>query len=73
MRSERLRVLRAELQADLETFDRLEGKYRAIKAKLARIEPDEFDYIALAHVITNLYRLMENCFFRTAKCLGNAW
>lgn len=49
----------------------LEGKYELLKAKLSRIEPDEFDYAALAYTIVNLYNVMENYFGRVAKCFEN--
>ncbi|MDW7710807.1 MAG: hypothetical protein SCH98_10055 [Deferrisomatales bacterium] len=71
MRSERLRVLRAEMLDDAEAFERLVGKYEGMKRKLARIEPDEFDYVGLAYTIVNLYSLMENYFLRVAKCFEN--
>jgi hypothetical protein len=71
MKSERLRVLRAELRADITTLGSLVEKYGLIKAKLSRIQPDEFDYAALAYTIVNLYNLMENYFSRVAKCFEN--
>jgi hypothetical protein len=71
MRSERLRVLRAELNADAELLGRLVEKYGFAKRKLAGIEPDELDYAGLAYTIANLYSLMENYFLRIAKCFEN--
>lgn len=71
MRSEGLRILQAELRADMTALDTLHEKYDLIKAKLLRIEPDEFDYVALAYTIVNLYNVMENYFSRVAKCFEN--
>lgn len=71
MKSEKIRTLKAELLADRELLDELEGKYRLIHAKLAAITPDEFDYVGLAYTIVNLYNLMENYFLRIAKCFEN--
>ena len=71
MKSDKLRILKAELRADMVVLDELEGKYRLIHAKLAMIQPDEFDYIGLAYTIVNLYNLMENYFLRVAKCFEN--
>ena len=71
MKSDNLRTLKAELRADMVVLDELEGKYRLIHAKLAMIQPDEFDYIGLAYTIVNLYNLMENYFLRVAKCFEN--
>ena len=71
MKSERVRVLKAELLADRELLNELVGKYRLIHAKLAAIEPDEFDYAGLAYTIVNLYNVMENYFVRVAKCFEN--
>ncbi len=71
MKSDKLRTLKAELLADMAVLDELEGKYRLIHAKLASIQPDEFDYVGLAYTIVNLYNLMENYFFRVAKCFEN--
>lgn len=71
MNSERVRTLKAELLADRELLDELEGKYRLIHAKLAAITPDEFDYVGLAYTMVNLYNLMENYFLRIAKCFEN--
>ena len=71
MKSDRLRTLKAELAADMAVLDELEGKYRLIHAKLAAIQPDEFDYVGLAYTIVNLYNLMENYFLRVAKCFEN--
>lgn len=48
MKHERLRTLKAELLADRDLLEELVGKYDLIHAKLAAIEPDEFDYVALA-------------------------
>lgn len=71
MKSDMMRTLKAELLADMAVLDELEGKYRLIHAKLATIQPDEFDYVGLAYTIVNLYNLMENYFFRVAKCFEN--
>lgn len=71
MKSERLRTLKAELLADMQVLEELEGKYRLVHAKLAAIDPDEFDYVGLAYTIVNLYNLMENYFLRVAKCFEN--
>lgn len=71
MSDDGLRTLRGELELDLERLDALEAKYRLVKDKLARIEPDEFDLVALAHAITNLYGIMENSFTRIAKHFEN--
>jgi hypothetical protein len=71
MQSEGLRTLQAELRADMTVLGNLEEKYDLIKAKLSRIEPDEFDHAALAYTIANLYNLMENYFSRVAKCFEN--
>jgi hypothetical protein len=71
MKSERMRTLKAELLADMHVLEELEGKYRLIHAKLAAIDPDEFDYVALAYTIVNLYNLMENYCLRIAKCFEN--
>jgi hypothetical protein len=71
MKSERLRTLKAELDADMKIFEGLEGKYRKAKAKLKRIEPDELDYAGLAYTIVNIYNLMENYFLCVAKVFEN--
>jgi hypothetical protein len=72
MKSERLRTLKAELDADMKILEGLEGKYRKAKAKLKRIEPDELDYAGLAYTIVNIYNLMENYFLCVAKGFENA-
>ncbi|MBF8258617.1 MAG: hypothetical protein HW377_991 [Actinobacteria bacterium] len=71
MKSERLRTLKAELDADMKILEGLEGKYRKAKAKLKRIEPDELDYAGLAYTIVNIYNLMENYFLCVAKVFEN--
>ena len=71
MKHERLQTLKAELLADMNLLDELVGKYRLVHAKLAAIDPDEFDYVALAYTIVNVYNLMENYFGRIAKCFEN--
>ena len=71
MKSEKMRTLKAELLADMQMLEELEGKYRLVHAKLAAIDPDEFDYVGLAYTIVNLYNLMENYFLRVAKCFEN--
>lgn len=49
-----LRLLKAELGADVVQLEHLQGKYALIHKKLDRITPDEFDYVALAYTIVNL-------------------
>jgi hypothetical protein len=71
MNSERMRILKAELLADMLVLEELEGKYRLIHAKLERIEPDEFDYVGLAYTIVNLYGIIENYCLRIAKYFEN--
>ena len=71
MKSERLRTLNAELDADMNILKGLEGKYRKAKEKLKRIEPDELDYAGLAYTIVNIYNLMENYFLCVAKGFEN--
>jgi hypothetical protein len=72
MRSvETLRTLKAELAADTEQLGELYGKYELVKQKLARITPDEFDYVALAYTVINLYNLIENYFLRISKTFEN--
>ena len=71
MNDDGLRTLRGELELDVERLGALEEKYRLVTEKLARIEPDEFDLVALAHAITNLYGIMENYFTRIAKHFEN--
>jgi hypothetical protein len=71
MNGDGLRTLLGELELDASRLDALEAKYHLVKKKLARIEPDEFDYIALAHMIGNLYSCMENYFTRIAKHFEN--
>lgn len=71
MRIERFEILKAELISDIKTLSELEEKYKLIKAKIQVIKPDEFDYIALAYTITNLYNIMENYFLRIAKHFEN--
>jgi hypothetical protein len=72
MRSvETLRTLKAELTADVEQLGELYHKYELIQQKLARITPDEFDYVALAYTIINLYSLIENYFLRISKAFEN--
>ncbi len=66
-----LKILRAELQGDMEILSTLESKYEAIHRKLDAIVPDEFDYAALAYTIVNIYNLMENYFHRVAKRFEN--
>ncbi|MDA8122932.1 MAG: hypothetical protein M0Z38_10245 [Deltaproteobacteria bacterium] len=72
MKSERLRTLKAELDADMKILEALEGKYNKAKAKLKRIEPDELDFAGLAYTIVNTYSLMENYFLCVAKGFENA-
>lgn len=72
MKNERLRTLKAELDADMKILERLEGKYKKAKAKLKRIEPDELDFAGLAYTIVNIYNLMENYFLCVAKGFENA-
>lgn len=71
MNGDGLRTLLGELELDANRLDSLEAKYRLVKEKLARIDPDEFDYIALAHTIGGLYSCMENYFTRIAKHFEN--
>jgi hypothetical protein len=71
MRAEALRTLRAELQADLQLLLKLEEKWQLINQKIKGIQPDEFDYVALAYSIVSLYSVMENYFLRVAKCFEN--
>jgi len=66
-----MRTLKAELLADMRVLEELEGKYRLIHAKIARVEPDEFDYVGLAYTIVNLYNLIENYCLRVGKCFEN--
>ena len=72
MKSERLRTLKAELDADMKILEGLEGKYKKAKKKLKRIEPDELDFAGLAYTIVNIYNLMENYFLCVAKGFENA-
>ncbi len=71
MPAERLRILRGELLDDVRLLDAAEDKWRLMKEKLARIEPDEFDYIALGHTLANVYGVMEGYFLRVAKAFEN--
>jgi hypothetical protein len=72
MRSiEALRILKAELTADAEELTRLYGKYELMQQKLAHIVPDEFDYVALAYTIVNLYNGIESYFLRISKVFEN--
>ena len=66
-----LRTLKAELKADMPRLERLFQKYELIHDKLSEIEPDEFDYVALAYTIVNLYNLIENYFLRISKTFEN--
>ena len=66
-----LRTLKAELKADMPRLERLFHKYELIHDKFSRITPDEFDYIALAYTIVNLYNLIENYFLRISKTFEN--
>ena len=72
MKSERLRTLKAELDADMKILAGLEAKYKKAKEKLKRIEPDELDFAGLAYTIANIYNLMENYFLCVAKGFENA-
>lgn len=72
MKNERLRTLKAELDADMKILAVLEGKYKKAKDKLNRIEPDELDFAGLAYTIVNVYNLMENYFLCVAKGFENA-
>lgn len=71
MNADTLRALLGELELDMERLQILEEKRRLVKAKIARIEPDEFDHIALACTISNLYGIMEDYFTRVAKRFEN--
>ena len=71
MRIEALRTLKAELQADFKLLAKFEEKWQLINQKMERIQPDEFDYVALAYSIASLYSVMENYFLRVAKCFEN--
>lgn len=66
-----LRTLKAELRADMPRLQKLFHKYELIHDKLSEIEPDEFDYVALAYTIVNLYNLIENYFLRISKTFEN--
>jgi hypothetical protein len=66
-----LRTLKAELGADVERLEKLYHKYELIHQKLSQIIPDEFDYVALAYTIVNLYNLIENYFLRISKTFEN--
>ncbi len=66
-----LRVLQAELSADVVILKELHQKYNLLHQKLTLITPDEFDYVALAYTIVNLYSLIENYFLRIAKTFEN--
>ncbi len=66
-----LRTLKAELGADAEDLAQLYDKYGLMQQKLARISPDEFDYVALAYTIVNLYNLIEAYFLRISKVFEN--
>ena len=68
---EALRTLKAELKADVPRLERLYHKYELIQHKLSEIQPDEFDYVALAYTIVNLYNLIENYFLRISKTFEN--
>jgi hypothetical protein len=68
---EALRTLKAELRADMPRLERLFHKYELIHDKISKIEPDEFDYVALAYTIVNLYNLIENYFLRISKTFEN--
>lgn len=55
-------------------YEGLGRPWREVQSYQKEIEflkPDEFDYIALAYTIVNLYNLMENYFSRIAKCFEN--
>jgi hypothetical protein len=56
---------------DVRLLDAAEGKWRLMKEKMARIEPDEFDYVALGYTLSNLYGVMEGYFLRVAKAFEN--
>jgi hypothetical protein len=71
MPAERLRILRGELLDDVRLLEAAEDKWRLMKEKLARIEPDEFDYVALGYTLSNLYGVMEGYFLRVAKAFEN--
>lgn len=71
MPADRLRILRGELLADARLLDAMEQKWALVKKKLERVEPDEFDHIALAYTLANLYSVMENYFLRVAKAFEN--
>ena len=71
MNADALRTLIGELALDLDRLIVLEDKYRLVKAKIVRIDPDEFDYVALGYTIVNLYGIMENYFTRIAKYFEN--
>ena len=71
MNADTLRALLGELELDMDRLEILEEKRRLVKAKIARIEPDEFDHVALAYTISNLYRIMEDYFTRVAKRFEN--
>jgi len=66
-----LLILKAELKADIEQLEELYQKYDLIHHKLAQIRPDEFDYIALAYTMANLYSMIETYFMRIAKAFEN--
>ncbi|MBI1876991.1 MAG: hypothetical protein HYR94_01920 [Chloroflexi bacterium] len=72
MRSvETLRTLKAELIVDVEELAQLYRKYELMQQKLGQITPDEFDYVALAYTIVNLYNLIQSYFLRIAKVFEN--
>ncbi len=71
MPAERFRILQGELVSDARLLDEMEGKWRLVQRKLGRVEPDEFDYVALAYTLSNLYSVMENYFLRIAKVFEN--
>jgi hypothetical protein len=70
-RSDGLSSLIAELESDRSDLDELFGKWELISTKIAKIDPDEFDWAALGYTIHNLYNVMENYFLRIAKFFEN--
>lgn len=69
--SNALRILKAELTADTAELAHLYRKYGLMQQKLARIVPDEFDYVALAYTMVNLYNIIESYFLRISKTFEN--
>lgn len=67
MAEKRLRSLIAELESDIELYKHLQAEINNAQHRLNRIEPDTFEFRAVASLLHDVYRGAESMFLRIAK------